>query len=871
MMNAIGVDLCGRRGMSVETAGDAIGEPVTTTKWLPTAILPMHRSEQFKQGMDLEAHRRGRGLPWPPESQVPVMNKPANGIGRLPMAAVYELLVASERSWGRLDQTHVVWSPDGRNESNVDLRRLIAQTLVSNVPVLPRDDTCTLGLVVPPMLQPAGQELIVDACQQRNLTAYLVPSTIGAALAWARGPQSHQHLNRARTSDGDLIGHIVVLEAGLGPWIAARIPILAVLEQGKAWLVPVRNPRLHRILRGPTGWQILTAQARSAGQDWLPRLLHGPWLDDLLSGKVEIPREVSLQNIQPNASGVASLRGLEEGRSGSLDMLIGNVRQDVVSIPDASAGPCLGCIVTGPMAQLRVAGISIADVLVRHTQSPRILSDLGDPVRGAGWAALGYAKSPAWPTWREVLEPIEIYFVGKDDLGDPASKWLPLIQSTTIAAGSEYRNERPIRDLALDGGGTKVRLILRHERDLPGTYDYRIIHTKTVENFTSDDKIPLDVHVHARAGQGFAVVKVTSRQDTRFATTLDWLTMQETTEPQPPKLGYIPKSIQIKADLDLYRTARKSLEHFSDSLAVAAHGKESVFGVSKQIEINARAATKDIQRVYTAKYWELRQSTASSGDIYLYYGAIARDGSLHPAVDDRIIQDMAGHATAWVGRLGATWHRQSPMFRRCCAYLYWKCPRIVLDRALRNASSMHVDPADLRVLGLATRYPSEFEIVYRLIAHTLVGNRSANNYLRALRDIVRLNDTALSYEAQSEATCAELTHGLIAYLRWATNTWMPNVIANCVESMLYMLKRRRYDPAYMSKDQRLRADLDVIISLLETGGARPTSRLSNRCRNNIESLQRFLAYEATQDDIINIVGADEEVEDPDESDSEATS
>ena len=45
------------------------------------------------------------------------------------------------------------------------------------------------------------------------------------------------------------------------------------------------------------------------------------------------------------------------------------------------------------------------------------------------------------------MEPIDIYYIGKDADGDPSSRWMPLIESSTIAAGQDYRTDRPIRGL----------------------------------------------------------------------------------------------------------------------------------------------------------------------------------------------------------------------------------------------------------------------------------------------------------------------------------------------------------------------------------------------------------------------------------------
>ena len=858
---AYALDLLGRQAWTGRISTAGIPDITAMSTLLPSAMLPLRRSEVFQPDTNLENHRRGRGLAWPPEAQTPVLRKPANGIGRLPMAAVLELLVHQERSWGRLEQDHVSWSPDGRERVTVELRRLLGQSVLRHVPELRAQRDATLGFVVPPLLQPAGQQVLVDACQDKGASAFLVPSTMAAAVAWGRTAAAGPYLQRASDGEGTLVGHLLVIDAGLGPWVAVRVPIVALRWNDAAWIVPLRLPRRrHAVVRGPTGWQLLTAIASNTGPDWLSRLCQGSWLANVLSGAIDLPRDALGGVTQPDASGVASLCGLEAGRSGSFYELLAAIPGAFVDRFATDLGPRIGCLVVGALSDMCVAGKSMRSLVAKQMDdqcSPLAATALAT---GAAIAAHGCSQQPPWPTWRETLDPIDIYYIGKDQAGDPSSQWKSLITSRTVAAGSDYCNESPIRGLALERGASRVRMVLRRPRDDdPNAYEYREVHTRTVADFKAESRVPLEVRVRARAGQGLAVVHVTARPEDQFATTLDWLSMSATGEPDPPKLGYIPKSVKVRSEASLYASAVPDIRALNacirDTLALATIRRADL----NNLDIKALAAFRSIKRTITATYWHRKHKIAALDDKYLFYAALSRDGSVHPACDAQPVTDVVEVAGTLLDKMARV-YSETARLRRFCAYLYWACPTSVCASAVRRADlalrrqDITVDPADLQVLGLTSRSPHEYMAAYRLIAAVLPGSTSANDYLRTLRDITRLNDDALSEDALPQDTCAALTATLINYFEWAAGQRKKNVVANCVEALLYMLKRRRYDPTYLDSTSDLRFQLDVAVAKIQgqnTGDAKPW--LYRRCITMLDILQRFLQYEATEEEAGNIV------------------
>ena len=858
MIRSFALDLLGRQAWRIVNSPTGVGTATGCSKWLPSALLPLRRSEVFLHGVDIEAHRRGRGLAWPPESQVPVLNKPTCGMGRMPMAAVLEFLVCQEREWGKLEQTQVAWSPDGRDQVPIAIRHLLGQSLQQYVPEVGTAQAGVLGITVPSLLQPAGQQVVIDACQDKGMTALLVPTHMAAAIAWGHSPAAAPHLERATPGEGVHVGHLLIFEVGLGPWVALRVPIMAVREGGRRWLVPVRPARKHHVvLAGPTGWQAISAAAQHLGEDWLARMSQGPSLHGVLGGDEAVPHDACTIAIPPDASGVASLCGLETGRSGALrDLITAAQRIGSTSYTDEQ-GPCLGSLMVGAAAEVRVVDIPIRERLAKacgmaaQHMPPEALAS------GAAWAAHAFAQDPKQPTWRETLEPLDMYYIGKDSLGDPAQGWLPLIHARTVAAGTDYANEKPLRSLALESGFTRVRMTLRRARDdAPDDYEHRAVYTKTVDDFQNNARIPLEIHVHARAGHGLAVVRVTSADGGPFDTTLDWMTMTTVPAPAKPKLGYIPRSIEVRSEPNLYGnvyTALRDMQMALDRMlawsTVRPQDRLPLGDVAKDV-------VKGLNRILSGKQISMVYKNNQSQDDFVYYAAIGRSGDVHPGCDATLATAVAEKAGQWIER-NQSFSADTKRIRNMCAYFYLRCPAEVTNRAVHQAEAAlrgrgTVDGADLRVLGLTTKTPHQFVTVYRLVTSILSKGRKANNYLRAVRDITRLNDDALSFTSLPAEVCAHLTTGLVEYLVWAEQTAKKQIISNCIESLLFMLKRRRYDGSYLSESDLDRLMVDTCLERLTASNSPPHKPwLPKNCLRNVERLTKFLSHQATDEDCID--------------------
>lgn len=455
-----------------------------------------------------------------------------------------------------------------------------------------------------------------------------------------------------------------------------------------------------------------------------------------------------------------------------------------------------------------------------------------------------------------------MYYIGKDQLGDPSQLWLPLIRARTVAAGTDYANEKPIRSLALENGHTQVRMTLRRAcDDTPDSYEHRAVNTRTVDDFKTSTRIPLEIQVHARAGHGLAVVRVTAADGGPFRTELDWMSMTTVSAPAKPKLGYIPRSIEVRSESNMYGYVHPALRAMQISLdrmlALPASRPQDRCALGDA----AKDVVKGLNRVLSGKQVSMVYKNNQTQEDFVYYAAIARSGDVHPGCDADLAHAVAEKSGKWIER-NQGFVADTKRIRNMCAYFYLRCPASVTKRAIHRAEEAlrgHgvVDPPDLRVLGLTTKSPREFVIVYKLVASILRHNKTAGNYLRTLRDIARLNDDALSFASLPADVSARLTTSLVEYLVWAEKHSMKKIISNCVESLLFMLKRRRYDGTYLSEEDHDRFVLDACLGRLAISNVPPhVAWLDKNCLRNMERLSKFLTYQATDDDFVDPIDDD---------------
>ncbi len=780
--------------------------PEVRSAKIPCVLLPLHPGEPPIAGVAAELHRRGSGLPWPPECQVPVSGISRRGTGRIPVVALWAKLVDGERA-GLFADTHPsAWQPHGD-----------APIVVETVPLLSAAITAYEGdpavVVIPDSLGPAGQQALLDALPS---APHLIPVSIATALAWCRSRKSSDSLFAGASSgDGTPVGHVVVLHAGWGRWEASQILVRAVLHENQKFLTPV-FARQRRIVMPAISGAALMARDQDIGT-----ILAAPWRGAPVPA--EKIRGLGVRRVAPSPLAAwAPLMG-----EGNLARALEPLRAEL-----AGNGPIfMGVLIAGEWADAARAELAAMAPALKFFTLP------------AGAAALGACLAEASfvagePFWREELAPLDFHCLGRDEFGDPAVGWKPLVAVATVDAWTEFR-PAPICGLSIPAGADNLALTLR--APLAEAYEYRRITARLIAPLEREHPVMLDVRVNP--GQGFARVEVNSVEPGVFNSRLEWGRLQPTGKPESPKLGYIPRSVILRSDAKLWADAVIALENF-----VATSSRDPLFDYA------TKSVTVKLNRWPSADLLELRRGNRQhTPNRYLFYSAIGSDGKL-PSSGNKAARELwfrtCDHALASLASSRPVNKVLHNNLRRMLSWGYSACPEAVVKIAESALRQHNPEGIDLDTAGLCFRSNTRISLFWKTIAQNLRSVSGPCKWLRAVRNLARLNEHALAGDMLSDETMDRVTNAVFHHFSEAVASKKRTTTGDSMEALLHLLKRRRYRPDFLHAQSPLRTELDALLS-----GALPF--LSKRHTEMRHSMLLLLRHEAGEADLATLVVTDE--------------
>lgn len=767
----LGLDFLGAKSWMAKIIPDEeIERPAIIQSNIPTALLPLQRGEKPPSIKLADAHRRGRALAWPPEAQVPPLGDPKNGSGRVPLCALFEMLCAGEKEWGKLVEPPISWRPDGGTEISISPSKLIAQQVDEFIAA-----DQWIGLVVPDALGVGGQQALLSAVRTNNIV--LVPRSIAAVLGHCR--TSKKNLDE---------GHITVVDTSFGAWSVAKIPVdLREGPRGKEWNVPVSDGRLRRNKLTPTGWSILrkglsatTAETLAAG--WAKEVLAGGNLSVACTDRP--PRLPS-----SSYSWEASLLG-----TASISRCLQEICIEHALIQCAKPyEESFGVIVVGPLAFARFDGKTLAQLVAAELGETLIESNEETMASGAAWAAAGAANE--WPTWLEQMESLELHYVGSDDRGNRASLWKEVLPAELIDAGKDYRNSTPIGGLKLAAGADIVRLILRRpESTAVNEWIYRQVSTKPGTRQKED--IPLEVNVRARPGQGFATVTVSSRPSGMFESVLDWQGMLSCDAPKEQPRGCPDRSVLLKASPELWRNCQNDLlrlRKWLDENAQADHITDA-----------CKDAVKRLNKALSSENYRAGYGVNIPKDEFVLYTPMGREATPpapYGAAGEELLERMAVAMRKWI-RLNP-YHRQAVgWIKKTAGWWYLGCPPEYVEEAVDDVRSPYlgVDEVSLHIAGMCMSKQRHFYSFFDAFVRKAQGSSAPNNWMKALRNLIKFNEKAL-HEIGDEQAKQMFTICLVkldeAY------RGRPIITFNTLEALFFLLKYRQRNWAFIPRDSDL--------------------------------------------------------------------
>jgi len=847
----------------------------------PVALLPIMPGEPLLVGDAAASHRRSAGFTWPPESQVPFAKDPAFGVARIPLVAAWVALLphgAIDETMTRREDHEFKWCPDGR-EHAARAGDLLARTIkafltAANVPI----GTCWTAIVVPDALDEAGQQILLDSLAAVGISPdhlHLLPRPLAVALHWCQNTDGRAFgVVAGDEEDGKPAGRLRVLTMSLDVWEAQSLELRARRHSGRTWLVPIRDRArlagaLPELQTPGVSFALALARAESHSESfgWWSRLFSDDWLNRRLGADRDM-NQVELQILREVRSSTPpeSLRR-EFAQLGSLQPLWARFFQSGPPLLEVigerwpqqeqrlktNSLPCRAVLADGAFACLRMeTGLTLASLAGNEVEA----SAAGHEAAARGAALAAAAIGHGLPCYRETLLPLDLYVKGRDEYDDWSYQWRPLVAAQTVEAGLSWRTREPVTGLRIHKAQDRLLLPLR--RSMRGSPMFRQVGTELAKPATRDE--PVRIAVEVKPGQGFARVRIDSVTPGVFNTRLDWRTMQNCDEPKPQPLAYLPGVSRILPDRQMFHAAQPVLQ-----LALAALEKSNPTAATERL----REAIKLLNKWPLAHNVERNRGRATAKDFMLHYGVFGSEGKLEllPAPGlARSLRNAIGERFKTLIRSGKARSQLGNTLLRAGGWFYLAMPdecRDYLRSQLEEAASdvLALSAVDLHAIGLGISAPDDFRRFFPLVVEALCHPEAKpNNWLRAVRNICRFRNHALHTNAISDTVLTHLVDALFDNMQTQISggTFAPRIFGNCLESIPFLLKRRRYDPDFLAPDSRVARQL---IRFLEQVDKEHRHRLPTRLQGVPKATLNFVSKQATSTDLEQLLGIETEDDD----------
>lgn len=240
-------------------------------------------------------------------------------------------------------------------------------------------------------------------------------------------------------------------------------------------------------------------------------------------------------------------------------------------------------------------------------------------------------------------------------------------------------------------------------------------------------------------------------------------------------------------------------------------------------------------------------------DIFLHYGIFPSDGNLEAVYSQSLANEFIRQCEAYFSRQNISIAKKN-LIQRTASWLYLACPHVITESVRKNLVEGldAIQSVDLHTMGLCFEELSDIKSFFAALEQIFVTRRERiNEWLRTSRNIVRFREHALRPEVVSQSRLENIFSGILRSLNHEIDiSHFDRIFDNCVLSILYLLKRRRYEPDFMTSDSEHYKRLDDIFSTLIK---RKRKKLSDRQYKIVSITLRFLRQEASYADLQGIM------------------
>jgi len=689
-----------------------------------------------------------------------------------------------------------------------------------------------LAIVVPDELTQSSQQRLIDALSaqlaQTNRQSgspkvpFLIWRSAALALAWC---QKHEHQFQRETQDEEhdqIEGHIACVSLGMDGFQLSFTEIRSRVKAGRTWLLPVveqgcERELQHHGLNFLLGMMSGETREMSATELW--KRVCGPGaLDRWLQSDKPIPKNLFQRALLSDDAIVDPLYKLFDTNDwlSLLEMerlefipwrqRIKELRQHQFRLfdSDSKTKTCLGGIVDGSLGTLtNDSGRSLGNILqislLRDLQDHNLLPPESEErfLLGDGqWASVGAARcavciAKTLPTYLERLQKIEIHAIEKSDLNENVSTWTPLVgtdQRVTVNAGDPYSPDEPMRGFKIQTGADRLTLTLRQPRYRLGEKSepfYKEVDADLRGAVDRDEDVLLNVKI--RPGQGYAVVDVESVRPGVFKTRLDWQKMRDASCPDVDNPAYLKEIWSVADDYKRWKRVETPM---------------------KNIMRSRRSDLLEQLSDLRGRYMNKRGQPERHGDT-AYLGCVSSDGTV-PGKPGQVI------FTEFQKFLDSTWrdlehkkklkHKLAHEVIRTGGWMYAGMPaRLqthVEDELSSFSRTQKVHPSILGAAGNSLTSSHQFKLLISAAHRRFeMSTEGINNWLRALRNIIQYRETALHPQAADRKTIARIAAVVTETIRSQVSQRNFEILfGNSLRITIFLLKRRRYDPDFLTPD-----------------------------------------------------------------------
>jgi hypothetical protein len=160
---------------------------------------------------------------------------------------------------------------------------------------------------------------------------------------------------------------------------------------------------------------------------------------------------------------------------------------------------------------------------------------------------------------------------------------------------------------------------------------------------------------------------------------------------------------------------------------------------------------------------------------------------------------------------------------------------------------------DLHLAGLTLSESEDIEKFFAAYLAALPGSKTPNAWLKAFRNIIKFNEHALAETEPIVIQC--LYEATLERLEWAVDQERPLIAQNCLEALLFSLKRRRYDDSFALSGSKLYVQTTRFIAAWDTSGRMRYRTKLIEVRN---TFARFLRTEGDLQDLATLLEDEDE-------------